>query len=100
MVDSVGRSGGLAMMWKSTIDVQVQSYSHWYISVVANDPVTNNEWLLTKFYGHPDAGKRTSSWNLLKTPNQRKTLPWFDFGDFNKITCQNEKQRASFKPYW
>lgn len=76
VVDSVGRSGGLAMMWKSTIDVQVQSYSQWHISLVAKDPVIDKEWLLTGFYGHPYLPKRTSSWNLLKNLNQGMLFPW------------------------
>lgn len=37
VVDSKGRSGGLAMLWKDDIDVQLSTYSQWPISVLIKD---------------------------------------------------------------
>ena len=48
-------------------------------------------WRATGFYNHPDASKRHSSWPLLETLRDQCLMPWVVFGDFNKITHQDEK---------
>lgn len=70
VVDGVGRRGGLTMMWKDSIDAQVQFYSHCHINLLVNDPLSYKEWLLTGFYGHAETSKRVYCCNLLKNLNQ------------------------------
>lgn len=70
VVDSCGKSGALAMLWKNEIEAQVQSYYKWHISLLVKDTLTNSDCLLTVFYGHPDKTKRSSTWSLLKELNQ------------------------------
>ena len=52
-----------------------------------------NPWKATGFYGHPNASKRQTSWQLLKALKNQCTMSWVVFGDFNKITHQKEKLR-------
>lgn len=79
------------MLWKQNIEVQIQSFTNRHISVTTRDLLIGRDWLITSFYGYPDASKRSSTWSLLKILNPNKWLPWFYFGDFNKITYQDEK---------
>ena len=50
-----------------------------------------NPWRATGFYGHPNASKRPTSWQLLEALKNQCTMPWIVFGDFNEITHQHEK---------
>lgn len=75
VVDSYGKSGGLAMLWKNKIKAQVQSFTKWYISLLVKVTTIDKDWLLTGFYGHLDTSKRYSTLNLLKALNQNLRLP-------------------------
>lgn len=69
MVDSIGKCGRFTMMYKNNIEFQIQSFTKWHISLIAKDMLTDKDWLITGFYGHLEASKRSSSWNLLKVLN-------------------------------
>nr|XP_023887421.1 uncharacterized protein LOC111999528 [Quercus suber] len=90
-VPSDGRSGGLAMMWKEGSDVRFRSCSNSHIDVEVHGSSTSTPWRATGFYGHPDAGKRFISWQLLELLKHQYSMPWVVFGDFNEITHSNEK---------
>lgn len=75
-VDSEGKGGGLALMWKDHLD------------------------------GHPDAAKRSKSWKLLDTLKPVDGFPWLVGRDFNEIVSflkrnggkqRPESQMASFR---
>ena len=91
VVSSDGRSGGLALIWKEGTEVCLKSCSHPHIDVVVRDRSMQNPWRATGFYGHPDASKRPTSWQLLEALKNQCTMPWIVFGDFNEITHQHEK---------
>lgn len=91
VVQSDRRSGGLALIWREGIKVSFKSCSHSHIDVVIRDRLMQNPWRATSFYGHPDASKRHTSWQLLETLKDQCTMPWVVFGDFNEITHQHEK---------
>ena len=57
MVPRVGIGGGLALFWKSSINLTVVGSSKYYIDVVI-DKDSNNEWHLTSFYGEPETTRR------------------------------------------
>ncbi|KAF4404312.1 hypothetical protein G4B88_014768 [Cannabis sativa] len=60
-VDRIGLSGGLLLMWKADIQVQVLSSSPGHIlATVAGCGFP--PWSFTGFYGNPDAGLCTEEW--------------------------------------
>lgn len=48
-VDYVGRSGGLALLWRSDVDVTIQNYSRKHINVMVTNSSMNSLWCLTVF---------------------------------------------------
>ncbi|KAF5465302.1 hypothetical protein F2P56_015322 [Juglans regia] len=98
-VDSRGSSGGLALMWKRTLDISIYNYSRWHISAYVKEGCDRNPWLLTGFYGHPETAKRDMSWDLLKLIKLENQVAWLCCGDFNEITCLNEKSGGGTRPY-
>ena len=55
---SDGQSGGLAMLWKESVDVCFKSYSNAHINVVVREGVGAQPWRAMGFYKHPDASMR------------------------------------------
>ena len=90
-VPSDGRSGGLAMLWKEGTDVSFKSGLNGHIDVVVCEGAGAQPWRATRFYGHPDAGMRHSSWKLLELLKRQCDMPWIVFGDFNEIVNSDEK---------
>ena len=79
-----GRSGGLALLWKDSIEVKIQTYSQYHIDVHVHMD-THSWWRLTGFYGHPEQHKRHETWKLLTHLGSRNQAPWLCLGDFNEI---------------
>lgn len=63
-IDKVGRNGGLAVFWKSTVDCSITGYSQNHIDVVFNN---NNvaDWRLTCYYGFPERSRRKEAWDMI-----------------------------------
>lgn len=84
------KSGGLTLLWRKEITVDIQSYSSRHIdAIVSEEP--GFKWWITGFYGNPKACQRKESWDLLKVLRRKLSLPWLCFGDFNKIVSTREK---------
>ncbi|KAL0324537.1 UNVERIFIED_CONTAM: putative mitochondrial protein [Sesamum calycinum] len=64
-VDSKGRSGGLALLWQKSIEVQLQSFSSYHMDVSVRLDEAGDWWRFTGIYGELDIGKRFEFWNLL-----------------------------------
>jgi hypothetical protein len=91
VVDSVGKSGGLALLWKTEVGAVIQNYSRRHINAIVNYPTSHPPWKLTGFYGQPEASKRGEAWDLLKYISRMEPKPWICFGDFNEIVSLSEK---------
>jgi exonuclease III len=91
VVDCIGRSGGLALLWSSEISVEIQNYSQHHINAVIKAPINDAPWKFTGFYGHPVPTKRHITWSLLQILAQFDPLPWVCIGDFNEILTPSEK---------
>ena len=61
IVPSDGSKGGLAMLWKEGIKVEVKTYSEEHIDVWVEESWNGSHWHLTGFYGNPDTAKRPES---------------------------------------
>jgi exonuclease III len=91
VVDSNGRSGGLALLWKEEAGLEIQNYSCRHIQAVVKNPGGEGSWKFTGFYGHPEASKRGEAWSLLKFLKEFSPQPWLCAGDFNEILEEAEK---------
>ncbi|XP_041025339.1 uncharacterized protein LOC121265718 [Juglans microcarpa x Juglans regia] len=98
-VDCVGFSGGTALIWKEDWSVKVINYTRWHISALIQEEGSGPTWQFTGFYGHPDTGKRSSSWQLLKMLKPTSSIAWLCAGDFNKILQQSDKICGASRPY-
>ncbi|XP_043814104.1 uncharacterized protein LOC122724008 [Manihot esculenta] len=98
-VDPIGIGGGIALFWKIENNAQLLSFSNHHIDVeVKLDGCTG--WRLTGFYGYSKTYQRRLGWNLLRTLENKSTLPWCVIGDFNDICFQSEKQSSTAHPTW
>ncbi|XLR25102.1 hypothetical protein S83_053002 [Arachis hypogaea] len=85
------RAGGLAVMWDSSIVLEVSSMSLNHIDMRVKAAEVGQQWRITGFYGNPDAANKKKSWDLLSSLGQSQNMPWLVFGDFNQILEQKEK---------
>jgi exonuclease III len=91
VVDSVGRSGGLALFWGEETCVTIQNFSQRHINGVIRISDSAMPWKFTGFYGHPDVAKRDEAWALLRYLAHLDPIPWMCIGDFNEIVENSEK---------
>lgn len=98
-VNVVGKSDGLALMWKYKDQVQLRSMSKNHIDMEIN--VTGKDrWRLTGLYGEPDRRQRKKMWDLLRILARESSLPWCTIGDMNNVTSQQDKRGCAPYPNW
>lgn len=95
---SVKRVGELALSWKSSMRVDVQTYSPHHIDAIVNEAQRSMKWRFTGFYGHPETCKREESWMLLEQLSGKMDLPWVIMGDFNEILHARKKVGGNQRP--
>ncbi|XP_021723977.1 uncharacterized protein LOC110691367 [Chenopodium quinoa] len=100
VVDSMGRSGGLAMLWRKGIDIVLRSMSVHHIDVEVRDGLRDMVWRLTGFYGWPEIQNRVLSWKLLEDLASQSQLTWVCLGDFNEILFSAEKLGKNDRAEW
>ncbi|CAH9076812.1 unnamed protein product [Cuscuta europaea] len=65
VVDREGRSGGLAILWRSANLIELINFSKNFINVLVKEEATH-PWQLTGFYGIPDRQHRRESSDILR----------------------------------
>ncbi|RYQ92149.1 hypothetical protein Ahy_B09g098304 [Arachis hypogaea] len=89
-VEPRGLSGGLCLLWKSNVNVNVYEWCDNYIK--ANININNDlKWQGIFVYGNPVFKKRRKLWQELTVSNISKEEPQVYLGDFNDILNQEEK---------
>ena len=91
IVPSRGRSGGLALLWSSDMNLEIKNYSNFHIDSIITEPENGFSWRYIGFYGHPETHLREESWKFISFLNSQYCLSWFCCGDFNEILSMNEK---------
>ncbi|XP_074289614.1 uncharacterized protein LOC141614766 [Silene latifolia] len=96
-VDSVGRSGGLAFMWKKHIQCNFRSASvhHMDFEIQGEE----GTWRATGFYGWPNVTERHLSWELLRELGSQYDGPWVCIGDFNEVLFVTE-MKGGVRAQW
>ncbi|RYQ81729.1 hypothetical protein Ahy_B10g100346 [Arachis hypogaea] len=89
-VEPRGLSGGLCLLWKSNINIDVYEWCDNYIKASIN---INNvmKWQGVFVYGNPVFQKRRKLWRELTVSNRNREEPQAVLGDFNDILSQDEK---------
>ena len=84
MVLKETRAGGLALLWRNSVQIDVYSPSLNHIDVIV-DKGKENSWRFTGVYGMPEASRKSETWDLLRNLHRKYSLPWLCTGDFNEI---------------
>ncbi|KAM7262379.1 hypothetical protein ACFE04_021456 [Oxalis oulophora] len=63
-VDCQGRGGGLCMLSKDSVNVELNVFNQNFIDVVV-DRGLSSSWRITCFYGFPERSRRRASWDLV-----------------------------------
>jgi exonuclease III len=100
-VNCVGRGGGLALLWKNDVVVDLKSYSRSHIDVwITETGDGNRQWRFPGFYGDPSRSRRKESWWLLRFLRNASNLPWLCGGDFNEILHDYEQISGQDREEW
>ncbi|GLT94942.1 hypothetical protein SLE2022_126530 [Rubroshorea leprosula] len=97
VVDNLGRSGGLAVLWKSDTKLSLLSFSQNHIDMEV-EGMGASSWHFTSYYGHPKRHNRRRSWQLLRELATKSELPWLIGGDFNDLLHSYEKVGGNPQP--
>lgn len=98
-VGSLGRGGGLALLWTNEICVKLETSDKLHIDVKVVDPSSDEvRWRFTGFYGEPRREMRHRSWELLSYLNAQSDAPWLCAGDFNEVLDAGEQFGGLLRP--
>ena len=89
-------SGGLALLWKNDIDVNILTSNPNFIDTIISFKGTSFNG--TFVYGAPDWTKRQEVWDSLADISASRNAAWFLTGDFNEITDNSEKAGGRERP--
>ncbi|KAL0293787.1 UNVERIFIED_CONTAM: hypothetical protein Scaly_2575800 [Sesamum calycinum] len=93
-------SGGLAILWQKSVDIQLQSFSRYHIDVSVRVKESDEWWRFSGIYGEPDTSKRDHTWRLLRRLHSQSIRPWLCAGDFNEILEHSEKEGGPPRAEW
>ncbi|XP_074278070.1 uncharacterized protein LOC141601676 [Silene latifolia] len=88
MVDSVGRSGGSAFLWRAEVKCTFRGASDHYMDFDVE--IGGIVWRCTWFYGWPAVQDRHLSWRQLRLLAGDSTGPWLCIGDYNEVLYFSE----------
>ena len=81
--------GGLALLWKEGIDLEVvSSCTNYFDTKLIYEGKLS---FATFIYGDTDKKKRKQTWDFLSALALVRDAPWFLSGDFNDLTGNIEK---------
>lgn len=99
VVEAQGRSGGLALLWKESDQVNITGFSQNHIDAeVILEGMS--AWRLTGLYGEPVRANRRKTWDLLRHLARDSNLPWCVVGDLNNVTSLKDKEGGNPYPTW
>lgn len=85
-VDAKGKSGGLAVMWKNSCDVEVLQANSRVIDLKVE--WQHQTFFLTCVYGDPVKRRRKDVWERIERIGADMRGPWMLTCDFNEILDQ------------
>ena len=89
-------SGGLCLLWKSDVKVQVLTATPNYIDTHIS--YKNSNFFSSFVYGALEVSHRQEVWDQLTQLGGSRSDPWLMTGDFNEITDNSEKTGGRDRP--
>lgn len=90
LVPSTGSAGGIVLIWKSPVNIQILFSSVNFISaLILNDDPLDNRWLLTGVYEPANPILKPNFWSSIEAIGNAYEGPWCIIGDFNVILDKN-----------
>lgn len=90
-VEPVGRSGGLALLWKRSYDIEILSSNKRIIDIKLT--MGSLFFFVSCVYGDPVREKRREVWDQLISIGIRRDEPWLLLGDFNELMSNAESEK-------
>lgn len=94
-VEPIGRSGGLALLWKQSYDVEVLSSSNRIIDIRVR--LGSLVFYISCVYGDPIKENRRFVWDDLVSIGVTRNEPWLLLGDFNELMSNAEKEGGAIR---
>lgn len=96
-VEALGFSGGIWVLWRSSIHVNVIRTHTQFIFLQVKEGI-KEPWNLAVVYGSPSYGLRNRLWRDLRIQSMDVSGPWIAAGDFNAVVSEAEvSDPAKFK---
>ncbi|KAG7536410.1 Reverse transcriptase domain [Arabidopsis suecica] len=89
IVNPIGLSGGLALFWKNSYEVEVINSDHRIIDVKVK--LGSLSFFISCVYGDPSTHLRQLVWDKLIDIGTTRDEPWIVLGDLNEIIDNTEK---------
>lgn len=90
-VEPRGLSGGLCILWKKNVNIQIFDSSPNFIHTYESDQRGEYGFECSYVYGNPTFQNRRNLWGRLASLNRDRNTPWCCIGDFNEMLNQWEK---------
>ena len=88
-VEPIGKSGGLAVMWKESCKVEILQANKRIIDMKVH--WQDKSFFLSCIYGDPVKCRRHEVWERITRIGVDRKGPWVMTGDFNEILDPSEK---------
>jgi hypothetical protein len=100
-VPRVHTGGGLAMIWTTSVEVQINSFSQNHIDAEFMDKAVGRGFRITGFYGNLETHRCKESWALLKhVSHLSSTSSWLCMGNFIEVLEDSERMGRGCRPGW
>ena len=87
-----GRSGGLALIWHTDVNLHITNHNKMLIEFYIDDFINNHKWYATGLYGYPTQCNKHLTCETINTLyNSYHNEKWLVFGDFNLYLNSSEK---------
>ncbi|XP_028114297.1 uncharacterized protein LOC114312281 [Camellia sinensis] len=98
IVDPVGRSGGIWLIWDTDqANVCASAVTNQYIQATVHKE-DYEEWAFNAVYASPNPSLREALWEELEDTARNLNKPWLIAGDFNNYANQSEIRSFSHTP--
>ncbi|KAL4352806.1 hypothetical protein GQ457_06G008600 [Hibiscus cannabinus] len=96
-VEANGFSGGIWLLWKHSVSIDVLAVSNQYIHASCMDNYARRSFLLTYVYASATKRKRDELWDQLIALKSSGNTTWVLGGDFNSILSFEERMGGSYR---